>query len=189
MCSISWCEQPPRTKGLCTACYTRARRGIDPEKRPRRKVPKEATDEERLRSYGWTVTENGCWEWDGRVDKKGYGVLSLHAQRQVFAHRTAYGVWVGNLDPLLSVCHSCDNPPCINPKHLWQGTEADNKADMATKGRGNTARLTPETVKHLRAQYKAPFVRGLVPKLAREYSVSASAIRAALNGRTWKNVI
>lgn len=188
MCSTSWCSEKPRTRNMCVACYSAWYKGHDPEQPRRRKVPKDATDEDRLRSYGWTVTESGCWEWDGRRDKKGYGVLCLHAQRQVFAHRTAFAVWVGELDPKLSVCHRCDNPPCINPEHLWQGTERDNKVDMATKGRGNTARLTPLAVQELRALYTAPFDRGLVPRLAKQYGVSTSAIRAVLHGRTWKNV-
>lgn len=188
MCSTSWCDQKPRTKGMCAACYAQWYKGNDPERVRRRKVHHDATNDERLRFHGWTVTESGCWEWGGRRDDKGYGVLATKKNKQAFAHRIAFDTWIEGVNPDLSVCHSCDNPPCINPSHLWQGTEGDNKDDMARKGRGNTVRLTPPVVQELRRKYPVPLARGLVPKLARQYGISESAMRAVLNRKTWKNV-
>lgn len=84
-----------------------------------------------------------CWPWTGaRVDgrkpyAKRYGVLRRGATdgcRRVTAHRLAYELLVGPIPAGLHVLHTCDNPPCCNPAHLWIGTHADNMADRKAKG-------------------------------------------------------
>jgi hypothetical protein len=71
-----------------------------------------------------------CWEWQGYVDKLGYGRLGKKR-----AHRMSYEKHKGPIPAGLMVCHSCDNRKCINPEHLWIGTQTDNMRDMAAKGR------------------------------------------------------
>lgn len=191
VCSVIWCNRKPKARGLCPACYQRFQRGLDPNLQPRPKADSELSEIDRLRFRGWAVVkrdtpnaEGPCWEWQGNRDEKGYGTLSLPPKRTVFAHRLAYEVWVafpGNL----SVLHHCDNPPCINPNHLWLGTAEDNLRDMATKGRGNTVRLSPEQVLLIRGR-KA--VRGSWTAWGREFGVSPSAIRLAYKRLTWKNL-
>lgn len=88
----------------------------------------------------------GCWVWlgcrDGEArlptdDPRGrYGRFSLDGYRMTQAHRAAYILYVGPIPNGLHVLHRCDNPPCVNPAHLFLGTIKDNSRDMVAKGRG-----------------------------------------------------
>lgn len=81
-----------------------------------------------------TVMASGCIEWTGYTDPKGYGRLSV-ASGEVLAHRIAYGMHYGAINNGLHVLHRCDNPSCVNPAHLFLGTNDDNMADKVRKGR------------------------------------------------------
>lgn len=73
-----------------------------------------------------------CWLWQGLKTAKGYGRYGKGGRR---AHRIAYSEFIGEIPSGLLVLHSCDNPSCVNPNHLFLGTSADNTKDMVTKGR------------------------------------------------------
>lgn len=79
---------------------------------------------------------NICWEWVGSITKDGYGQFFYQGSLWG-AHRASFQIFVGDIQPGLLICHSCDNPSCVNPDHLFQGTYSDNIQDMLSKGRGN----------------------------------------------------
>ena len=88
-----------------------------------------------------------CWEWQGGKNDKGYGcfwVPELQAQKpaQVVQWFFVHGFWPA---PDMEVCHSCDNPPCVNDAHLWLGTHTDNMQDCLRKGR-NGSLTHPESI-------------------------------------------
>jgi hypothetical protein len=95
-----------------------------------------------------------CWHWTGRLSEHGYGSFD-DPKKPKKAHRIAWELTYGPIPDSLCVLHSCDNPACCNPSHLWLGTQLENIADMWTKGRGsppphNDEKITPDEVCEIR---------------------------------------
>ena len=80
---------------------------------------------------------NECWIWTAALDKDGYGVFRYKNKEKYKykAHRFSYEFFIGEIPKGKLVCHTCDNPPCVNPYHLFLGTRKDNTQDMLKKGR------------------------------------------------------
>jgi hypothetical protein len=127
-----------------------------------------------------------CLEWQPARDRSGYGVLRDSATgKTTTAHRAMYQAWNGvMLATDEDVCHSCDNPPCFLPGHLWPGDAPANARDMFLKcrNRGSGQKLTPDDVRDIRARY-VPGVNSMV--LAAEFGVGRHAISNIGSGRTW----
>ena len=136
------------------------------------------------------VDTHACWEWDGSHDKDGYGYCSVKKCSRK-AHRVAYLLANGSLNSNLDVCHSCDNPGCVNPRHLWQGTGRNNIDDMLIKGRslhGITnpkAKLTVGEVNRIVQLCDT----GLRQKdIANIVGCSMGTVAAIATGRQWSRV-
>lgn len=85
------------------------------------------------------VTESGCWLWTAYSDPNGYGKVSHGGVQAQFAHRASYVTFNGPIPDGMSVCHKCDTPACVNPQHLFLGTQSDNAHDMVRKMRSYVA--------------------------------------------------
>lgn len=140
------------------------------------------------------VTESGCWLWTGgSVSPLGHGTLRNESMTHELAHRISYRLNVGEIPAGKQVLHSCDVGACVNPAHLFLGTQKDNMQDMLRKRRQNRAnnvkgeahplaRLTEEEVRDIRASKEKDAV------LAARYGMSRSHICAIQLGRYWKSV-
>lgn len=78
---------------------------------------------------------DGCWVWMGAVCGKGYGVIGVEKQRMEMTHRVSWRIHRGEIPDGMDVLHTCDNPPCMRPDHLFLGTQLDNMRDASKKGR------------------------------------------------------
>ena len=91
----------------------------------------------------WSHVEktDECWIWTGRVNNQGYGQLSIPGgKRYILAHRFSYELVHGAIMPTVFCLHRCDRPTCVNPAHLWLGSQTDNIRDMIDKGRSRAQR-------------------------------------------------
>lgn len=151
------------------------------------------TEEGRARFESHFTKGDDCWLWHGCRHSQGYGVMGVGGTIDK-AHRIAYRLYVGPIPPGMCVCHTCDNPPCVNPAHLFLGTCADNQRDMIAKGRAvhpageqrPDAVLTADAVRQIRKLAGAPGVTQR--KLAAMFGVSPTIISLVITGKRWKSV-
>ena len=141
------------------------------------------------------VPFSGCWIWNGATGGKGYGYITYEqgSQGGIGAHRVSWMLHRGVIPKGMYVCHKCDVPACVNPDHLFLGTNQDNVADCIAKGRKKygkvrfgeaitSAKLTESAVIDIRKK------RMVQKEYAKLYGVSQGSIRNVQRGRTWKHV-
>lgn len=130
---------------------------------------------------------SGCWLWFGARCMQGYGRIMVGGA-MTSTHRAAWVLANGPIPPGLCVCHRCDNRLCVNPRHLFVGTIADNNRDMATKKRSTlgernwAAKLSAGDVVAIR---KSPETEGVI---ARRFGVSASTVNAIRRRELWRHI-
>ena len=103
-----------------------------------------------------------------------------------YAHQVAWALTVEPLPPKVCVLHKCNNPGCVNPKHLYIGTHTDNARDRRGAGR-QPSKLSADEVREMRRLYESGEYS--ISQLGRAYNISSSAADAAIKGRTWKHVV
>jgi hypothetical protein len=122
-----------------------------------------------------------CLVWTGVTHRNGYGAIG----HNLLAHRVAYELAHGPIPAGHFVCHRCDNPPCVNPDHLFAGTPKQNVADMVAKGRAGRRKLTAQQVTDIRSRYvKGANARhpGNAVELAAEFGVDREYIAQLCRG-------
>jgi hypothetical protein len=144
------------------------------------------TVKERLEHVGWAVTPTGCWEWNGGKHSQGYGVLNVHG-RSVYPHREMLQIKLGRqLGKGMFACHTCDNPPCMNPEHLFEGTLQDNNKDMHNKGRASGGRTGGGKITYPKEVFDLAISMRLgghsVPDIREATGMSKSYIYSLFNG-------
>ena len=148
--------------------------------------------EERFWAKVVKTTENECWEWLAAKHKFGYGMFGVK-NKVIYTHRFSFELHFGKIPDGLEILHSCDNPPCCNPKHLFLGTQRHNVIDMGNKDRRSggsmpgeqhpQAKLTIEIARNIRKQYSQERISQR--KLAKLYNVCQTTIADIVLNKSW----
>lgn len=134
-----------------------------------------------------------CWNWIGVKDKDGYGTLSIRGKGLKRAHRLSWEIHNGPIPDGMSVLHKCDNPSCVNPEHLFLGTQLDNMRDKTAKGRGiylkgedaGRTKLTEKQVRQIRRMIEEGKTQRAI---AKEFSITHGAVHLIAKRINWSHV-
>jgi len=153
--------------------------------------------EARLLKYSKMVGQCREWTVRNRTTGFGYGYINFR-KKQIMAHRASWIVWRGKIPKGMFVCHTCDNPLCINPDHLFLGTHKDNMKDMVLKNRQNNSQKGSIGEKNGSSMLKESDISEILEmfyfqklnqsEIARYFCITPASIRNILIGKTWKNI-
>lgn len=134
------------------------------------------------------IPESGCWIWTGMMSRYGYGRLTLGAKTNLSAHRISYELKNGPIPDGMFALHRCDVKCCVNPDHIFVGTQQENMTDKVTKNRQakgeshGMSKLTKEQAT------EAKFSDAKTSDLAKKFNCSAVMIRQIRSGRYWRHL-
>lgn len=152
----------------------------------RRKGPLPKPINERFWAKVKKCGPDDCWPWLASRNKDGYGRIGIggHYGTMLLAHRVSWELNIGAIPDGLHVLHRCDNPKCVNPKHLFLGSQTDNMADKAEKGRAGgerhpSAKLSLAEVDNIRR------ASGLHREIASQFGISRQSVSNIKSGKSW----
>lgn len=141
--------------------------------------------DKQIQSFWKKVDKSGdCWEWIKTTDRKGYGLISLNG-KNYRATRISWMIANGRMPyPDMDICHTCDNPRCVNPAHLWEGTRKQNLQDASRKGRtrSGTQKLSVRQVLEIRR------ATGKQTEIAQRYRIHPSTVGKIQNHVLWRTL-
>lgn len=183
VCSATKCSKPIRSRELCNAHYLRWWKTASPEERRR---PSKV-------QLFWAKVQRGpgCWEWQGARRPTGHGIFLGPEQKAISAARFSLELHLKQSIPTgTETCHRCDNPPCVNPRHLYFGTRQNNVDDAWARGlmpvgsQRPAAKLTEEQVVFIRHAYA---VGAEAKSLAAQFGIAVPTLRHIVLGLKWKH--
>jgi len=190
LCSIDACGSKHYGKDLCFKHYYRQYKHGNPHiVKKGSRYPIFNTLKESFESKFEKGNVEKCWNWKGAISH-GYGSLRFKGKHYI-ASRAAYEVYISVINDDLLVCHKCDNPLCVNPNHLFLGTELDNMKDMVSKNRSakgshhSQAKLNETSVKEIKKLLKQQLSHSEIAKL---YDVKREAISKINQGIRWGHI-
>ena len=131
---------------------------------------------------------NSCWIWNGRKSPDGYGKFRIK-RRENGSHRISWQISNGKIPKGKYICHHCDNPPCVNPDHLFLGTNQDNVNDMKAKGRSPRGEQRPNSILSNAKIREIRSIQGMKhSEIASIYGVSATTIGLIIRRLKWNHV-
>ena len=190
-CSFDGCTGVSFSKGFCAAHYQQQRAGN--ELKPLQKQLHGLSEYDRLIAWTDVAGPKECWNWTGSRNKKNWHGQWRNASGQIeLTHRAAWRLFKGEIPPGMFILHRCDNPICMNPAHLFMGTQSDNARDMWEKRRAKPgtslgekhgmSKLTEDIVREIRASKESGIALALRLKIS---PVTVSEIRLR---KTWKHI-
>lgn len=147
----------------------------------------QGTLQKRFEQY-FEKTPDSCWIWKSSRDQNGYGTFNIDRKPKK-SSRVSYELYKGPIPEGRFVCHKCDNPPCVNPDHLFIGTRKDNMRDMTNKGRSahgeknGQAKLTEQDVIAIWKDSRTHC------EIGQHYGVTQSMITRIKNKKNWKHIL
>lgn len=197
-CYIQGCGGKHKARGMCEKHYCRWKTHGDPLKIVNRSAMPVPDEEERFWSKVIVNDSDQCWEWVGTKDKDGYGLFTLSRKNQKAkksrsyrSHRYSLEIQLGrDIVSGMIVCHYCDNPSCVNPSHLYEGTPQSNMTDAVSRNRLHKGervglsrrKLTEAQVIEMREKRSAGFS---LQDLADRYGVGLSTVGRIVSGSGW----
>ena len=192
-CCIKGCNEKPVALGLCNKHWRRNKLYGSPVALKKHSGMFQGLSPEERFKMQYRESSSGCWEWTGGKDKDGYGTFIGRHQGQLFkrAHRWSFAFHNDQTIPKgSSVCHSCDNPSCVNPAHLWLGSTKENQQDKWKKGRGGIrkgedsqhAKITNDQALAIISDPR-PYAR-----IAADYGISSGTVGDIKSRKSWASL-